>query len=99
MADLLTAAPRVYLTAARSSYAMAYYLHYVGRMALPELMLIPRHRNSAIDDLNDARPGDALVAITAAPYSRETIEACEFACARGVRLVMICDSEIGAPGL
>lgn len=93
-AKALQAADAVYLTAVRSSYAMAYYLHYVGRMALPHLQLIPRHMNSAIDDLNHANPGDMLIAITVTPYSRETIEACKFAKAKGVKLLLITDSEV-----
>lgn len=99
VAALLFSARTVYLTAVRSSYAVAYYLHYVGRMALPTMQLIPRHRNSAIDDLNDADAGDVLVAITVTPYSRETIEACKFATQKGVKLVLITDSEVVSPDL
>ncbi|MEY1554138.1 MurR/RpiR family transcriptional regulator [Yoonia sp. R2331] len=97
VADMLMSARTVYVTAIRSSYAVAYYLHYVGRMALPSLLLIPRHRNSAIDDLNDAGPGDVLIAITVTPYSRETIEACDFARKKGVKLLLITDSEVVSP--
>ncbi len=99
VADMLVSARSVYLTAVRSSYAVAYYLHYVGRMALPSLQLIPRHRNSAIDDLNDAGEGDVLIAITVTPYSRETIEACAFAKKRGAKLLLITDSEVVSPEL
>lgn len=94
---LLMDAPRVYLTAARASWAIAYYFHYVGRMALPALELIPRHVNSPVDELHAAQAGDLLVAITVTPYSRETIEACAHARRKGVRLVLIADSEIVAP--
>lgn len=97
--DMLISAQNVYLTAIRSTYAVAYYLHYVGRMALPSLQLIPRHHNSAIDDLIDARPGDVLIAITVTPYSRETIEACAFARKKGVKLLLITDSEVVSPEL
>lgn len=99
VAEMLMSARKIYLTAVRSSYAVAYYLHYVGRMALPSLELIPRHRNSAIDDLNDATSDDVMIAITVKPYSRETIEACEFAKKRGVKLLLITDSEIVSPDL
>ncbi|WP_424933485.1 MurR/RpiR family transcriptional regulator [Amaricoccus macauensis] len=95
--SLLLDAPNVYLTAARASYGIAYYLHYVGRMALPSLHLIPRHMNSPIDDLESASVGDAMIAITATPYSRETIEACTFARSKGLKLIMISDSEIVSP--
>jgi DNA-binding MurR/RpiR family transcriptional regulator len=94
IAEMLFSAGSVYLTAVRSTYAVAYYLHYVGRMALPTLQLIPRHHNSAIDDLNDAVAGDVLIGITVTPYSRETVEACEFAQKKGIKLLLITDSEV-----
>ncbi|SNS41824.1 MurR/RpiR family transcriptional regulator [Antarctobacter heliothermus] len=95
--DLLTEAPNVFLTATRASYGLAYYLHYVGRMALPSLRLIPRHMGSPVDELHSAQPGDVMIALTFTPYSRETIDACKFARRKGVRLVMITDSEIVSP--
>jgi DNA-binding MurR/RpiR family transcriptional regulator len=94
---MLLDANTVYLTAVRSSYSMAYYLHYVGKMALPSLQLIPRHMNNAIDELHFAGPGDVMIAITFTPYSRETIEACRFARSKGVKLILISDSEIVTP--
>lgn len=97
IADMLLGARTVYLTAVRASYGLAYYFHYVGRMALPSLQLIPRHMNSAIDELNMAHAGDVLVAITFTPYSRETIDACKFARERGVKLIMISDSDVISP--
>lgn len=94
---MLLAARTVYVTAVRASYALAYYLHYVGRMALPTLQLIPRHMNSPIDELNAAGEGDVIIAITFTPCSRETIEACQFARRKGLKLILISDSEIIAP--
>lgn len=99
VADTLLSAQNVYLTAVRASYSMAYYLHYVGRMALPSMRLVPRHINSSIDDLNDVGPNDVLLAITITPYSRETVMACEFAQKRGAKLVLITDSEVVVPSL
>lgn len=99
IADALLAAGTVYVTGVRASYAMAYYLHYVGRMALPGMELVPRNMGSAIDDLNDAVPGDVLVAITVTPYSRETLEACAFAKSKGLKLIIISDSEVISPDL
>ncbi|QFT60742.1 putative HTH-type transcriptional regulator YbbH (plasmid) [Sulfitobacter sp. THAF37] len=94
---MLMGAPTVYLTAVRATYALAYYLHYVGRMALPSLQLIPRHMNSPVDELHDATPDDVLIALTFTPYSRETIEACKLARRKGLKLIMISDSAIVAP--
>ncbi|WP_127115254.1 MurR/RpiR family transcriptional regulator [Shimia sediminis] len=94
VAEMLLGAENVYLTAVRASYALAYYFHYVGRMALPSLQLIPRHMNSAIDELNYASDRDVMIAISFTPYSRETIEACKFALKKGVKLIMISDSDV-----
>ncbi|WP_341863603.1 MurR/RpiR family transcriptional regulator [Gymnodinialimonas sp. 57CJ19] len=96
---MLLEADTVYLTAMRASYGLAYHFHYVARMALQSMELVPRHMSTAIDELNDAGPGDVLMAITFTPYSRETIEAAAFAKTKGARLIMITDSEIMAPGL
>jgi len=95
--DLLLGAKNVYLTAVRASYSIAFYLHYVGRMTLPSLQLIPRHMGSAIDDLHVAGEGDVMIAITLTPCSRETIEACEFAQSKGIKLILISDTEIVSP--
>lgn len=92
--DTLLGARTVYLTAVRASYSIAYYLNYVGRMSLTSLQLIPRQMSSAIDELKDAGPEDVLIAITITPYSRETIEACKFAKERGMKLVLITDSDV-----
>lgn len=94
---MLLGARNVYLTAVRASYSLAYYFHYIGRMALPRLQLIPRHINSAIDELHHATGDDVMIAITFTPYSRETIEACKFARERGVKLIMISDSDVISP--
>lgn len=93
----MTEARHCYVTATRSSYALASYFHYVGRMALPGLQLIPRHMGSAVDDLIEADGRDCLVAITFAPYSAETIQALRYARARRARVILISDSEVIAP--
>jgi DNA-binding MurR/RpiR family transcriptional regulator len=99
VADMILSADAAYVTATRATYALAYFLHYVGRMAAPSLQLIPRHMNSPIDELRDTGPQDVLLAITFSPYSRETIEACAYARNRGARLILISDSDVVAPEL
>jgi DNA-binding MurR/RpiR family transcriptional regulator len=83
----------------RASYSLAYYFHYLGQMVIPNMTLIPRQMNSAIDDLNFATERDILFAITFAPYSNETINACLFARERGAKLVLLSDSAVAAPNL
>lgn len=95
--DLMIASRRVYVMAVRASYSIAYYLNYSGRMVLDTFQIIPSHVSSTIDDLNRSQPGDVLIGITTAPYSQETLEACRFAQTRGVKIILITDSEIVAP--
>jgi len=97
--DMMFSARNVYLTGVRASYGLAYYFHYVGRMALPSLQLIPRHMNSSIDELNYADENDILIVITFTPYSSETIKACQFAQSRGLKLIVISDSDVIASDL
>ncbi len=95
----LTGARKCYVTATRASYALAHYFHYVGRMALPTLDLVPRHMGSAIDDLIDLSDEDCLMAITFAPYSAGTIQALRMAAERRAKVVLISDSAVIAPGI
>lgn len=97
--SLFTSAHRCFVTATRASYALAYYFHYAGRMAQPNLHLVPRHMGSAVDDLLDCDENDCLFAITVKPYSAETIRSMRFAQQRGARLVLLSDSETIAPGI
>ncbi|EBA18300.1 Sugar isomerase (SIS) [Roseobacter sp. SK209-2-6] len=96
---LLKGAKATYVTAARASYALSSSFHYAGQMALPGLQLIPRHLGSAVDELVQAEPGACLLAVTLAPYSAETIISLRFAQQKGVKLIVICDSEVIAPGI
>lgn len=93
----MTQARNCYITATRSSYALAYYFHYVGRMALPSLQLIPRHVGSAVDELIHADENDCLIAVTFSPYSAETIQSLRYARRRGAKVILISDSEVVAP--
>lgn len=97
--EMLTGAQNAYVTATRASYSLAYYFHYVGRMALPGLQLIPRHMGSPVDEMMNVGPGDVLLAITFAPYSAETIRALRLAKDNGAQVILISDSELIAPNI
>ncbi|UWR04532.1 MurR/RpiR family transcriptional regulator [Ruegeria conchae] len=97
--DHMLSAKRCYITATRASYALAYYFHYAGRMAHPGFQLVPRHMGSAVDDLLEADAADCLFAITVHPYSSDTIQSMRFARKRGMRIVLLSDSEVIAPGV
>ncbi len=97
--QLITKSERCFVTAARASFALAYYFHYAGRMAHPGLQLIPRHMGSAIDDLLDANPQDCLFAITVQPYSADTIQALRYARDQCLKIILLSDSDVIAPGI
>lgn len=89
----------VYVVATRASYALAYFFHYVGRMALPNLQLVPRHMGSPLEEMMDMDHRDALIAITFSPYSMETIRALRHANSLGANVILVSDSELIAPGI
>jgi DNA-binding MurR/RpiR family transcriptional regulator len=97
--ETLQGARHCYVTASRASYALAYYFHYVARMALPGIDLVPRHVGTTLDDLIGLGPHDCLLAITFAPYSTSTIQALRQARKLGAQIVLISDSEVIAPGV
>ncbi len=97
--DELSHARNAFITATRSSYALAHYFHYVGRMAIPGLQLVPRHMGSPIDDMASIDNRDVLLAITFTPYSAETIQALKFANKCDAKVILLSDSELIAPNI
>lgn len=95
----LIEAENAYVTATRSTYALAYYLQYIGRMAMPGMQLVPRHMGNAIEDMADMSDRDVLFAMTFRPYSAETIQAMRFANSRGAKVILMTDSELVAPNI
>ncbi len=98
-ATLMIEARNAYVTATRSSYALAYYFHYVARMSLPHVHLIPRHMGSPVDEMVSVEPSDVLMAITFPPYSADTIDALRLARRNGMKVILLSDSELIAPAI
>ena len=88
--QILSRAPLIHLVGFRRSYPVASYLaHALEKMAVPCVL------HSAVGLLatgHALRPGDALLAITFAPYSPETVALVEAARADGHPVVAITDS-------
>ena len=91
-AQLIRSARQTFVVAAAGAYGFAYYFHYIGRMALPNLRIASIHAGSLIDDLVDLGPSDAVVAVTMRPYTAVTVHAAAFARDRGARVIAISDS-------
>ncbi|MBL4750760.1 MAG: MurR/RpiR family transcriptional regulator [Amylibacter sp.] len=92
--ETLTNARTVYVTATSTSYALAYYFQHIARLVLPNVQFIPRDMSNPIVDMNFANDKDVLLAITVAPYSQITVNACKYAREKGMKLLIITDSNL-----
>jgi len=92
--ETLTNAGTVYVTATSTSYALAYYFQHIARLVLPNVQFIPRDMSNPIVDMNFATDKDVLLAITVAPYSQITVNACKYAREKGMKLLIITDSNL-----
>ena len=92
VADLIDQSRRTYIFGVGMGYALAHNFWYVARMALDNLVLVPRHGSLAIDDIVKIGESDVLLAMTFTPYRAEVVEITQFAKRRGARIVAITDS-------
>ncbi len=93
-ADLLRQARRAYVLGGGGMHPIAAYFHWVGRMALPNLLCVDARSGSMIDDLAHMGPDDVLVAISVPPYAHETVRATDFARRRGAGVIAVTDSRV-----
>lgn len=93
-ARALTAARRVYCLGLRSSYAVAWHLHYILSLIGEKSVLLHGIGGTAGDVLGHASGEDVLLAASVLPYTRVTIELGEYAAARGVPIIAVTDSEV-----
>lgn len=91
-AELITKGRSSYVLGSRGSYSLAHNFYYVARMALSNLVLIPRQASAPLDDIVGIRTEDVLLAIALAPYARETIQAARYAKQRGAAVIALTDS-------
>jgi len=92
-ADIILAAPNVYVIAAGGVHWIASYLYYVGKMAIPQMRLPRTSGSGLIEGLIPVKKGDVVLAMAYHPYARNGIEASEFALSRGASLIYLTDSK------
>ncbi len=96
--DLRRAAKRIvearvaYVLGVGVSHSLVQTFAYLARMALENVIAVPRDGSLPIDDLAKAGPEDLLLAVTFRPYRREVVEAVERAAAKGVPVIAVTDS-------
>ena len=87
--DLLAAAETVHVVGLRRAFPVASYLAYVfEKMSVPAML---HDGVGRLDHRFALRPGDAVLAITFAPYSEETLTLAQDARVRGLRVVALTD--------
>lgn len=78
----------------RASHGLAFHLHYSYRLLSPNGVLVQDLGGTMADQLARMGPRDLLVAISLAPYTRQTVLAAEQAVQRGVPLLALTDSAL-----
>lgn len=87
--DTLVRADTIHIIGLRRAYPVASYLAYVfEKMAVPAMM---HEGTGKLDHRHALRRGDAVLAITFAPYSEETIALAQDARDRGLPVVALTD--------
>ena len=92
VADKIVASRTTFILGVGAVYSMAHNFWYVTRMALDNLVQVPRMGSLPIDDLVKAGEGDVLLSMTFAPYRSDVIEATTMAKEQGATIVAITDS-------
>ncbi|MBO0662418.1 MurR/RpiR family transcriptional regulator [Jiella sp. CQZ9-1] len=89
-AAVLTEAGTIHLVGLRRAFAIVSYMGYLlDKMRVPTVI----HRTAGqIESDHAMRPGDALFAVSFAPFSQETLELAARAGARGIPVVALSDT-------
>jgi DNA-binding MurR/RpiR family transcriptional regulator len=93
-AETLSKADRVFCVASRACFSVAFLYHYVRSLVSNDSVLLDGAGGIGIDSLRTATPKDALLAISVAPYTRQTLDAALFASERKAKVVVITDSSL-----
>lgn len=92
-ADIILAAPNVYVVSAGGLHWISSYFHYVCKMAVPQMRLPRTNGNGLVEGLIPIKPGDVIIGMAYQPYAKHSIEAFEFALSRGARMIYLSDSK------
>lgn len=85
-------AERIFIVGMRAAFGLAHHAHYVGRMALPNLVFATPTLGDELDQLATATHTDAVLAFSFRPYSQATVKAVRYAARRGVKTIAISDT-------
>jgi DNA-binding MurR/RpiR family transcriptional regulator len=90
-ADAIIGSRTTYVLGVGLAYSLAHLFAYLARMAIDQVVAVPRDGSLPVDDIAKAGPGDVLVAMTFEPYRVEVVDAVRVAAAQGVTVIGISD--------
>ena len=90
--DLLVRSECVWIAGARRAFSVAAYLDYALQHTEKRICLVSGIGSMQLGQIRSLRKGDAMLAISFAPYAEETVAVVEQARARGARVIAITDS-------
>lgn len=92
--DLLAAAQTIYLIGQRRAFSVSHYLSYALAQLGVRAMLVDNVGSLGAEQMANATPADALIAISFAPYTPFTIDLTRKARARATPIVVVTDSPL-----
>ncbi len=93
-ADAMLKARRIYFLGLRASHGLAHHLHYTYGLLASNGVLVQGLGGTLSDQIGEMGSGDLLVAMSLAPYTRQTVEAVAQALGQGARLAVLTDSAL-----
>lgn len=93
-AEMIADADRVFCLGQRSTFSIAFIFHYVRSLFGSKSVLLDGPGGTGRDALRTIGRKDVLLAVTADPYVRETVDTARYVKTRGARVVAITDSDL-----
>lgn len=91
-ADIIQSSRQVCWVGARSGFAPVYLGSYLMSLIGGPTRLLDQAGGIGLDALGELTPSDALIAVSIAPYTTQTVEAVAYAAERGVQVIAVTDS-------
>lgn len=91
IADLLMSGRKIFVIGVSAMHGLVSSFHYVCRMVLPNMEVVPIGGSTPIDGLVALQPEDVVLGVSIAPYARGTVLALQFAKDRGAKIAAITD--------
>lgn len=93
-ADAMLKARRIYFLGLRASHGLALHLHYTYGLLASNGVLVQGLGGTLSDQVGEMGRGDLLVAMSLAPYTRQTVDAVAQALEQGADLMVLTDSAL-----